>query len=159
MNAGPILLIEDNPGDVELTKRALDEADFVNELIVASSGREALDYMFGKDTRPGIGSPEIAFVLLDLKMSGGVSGIEVLCRIRGNESTRTLPVVILTSSSEKEDLAVCYDCGANAYIRKPVYFEEFAQAITATAAFWLNWNESSPARRGRYECNYSSIDS
>lgn len=150
MNARPILLVEDSPGDVELTKRALQEANVLNELAVASNGQEALDYLFatGKHAGRETGSMPV-IVLLDLKMPGGIHGLEVLRRIRQDERTRLLPVIVLTSSREEEDVARSYERGANAYIRKPVDFDKSVEAIKALAVFWVLCNEPPPARRGK----------
>lgn len=140
----PILLVEDNPGEVELTRRALNEANILNELAVASNGQEALDYLFA--------TPETkitpVIVLLDLRMPGSLPGLEVLRRIREDERTELLPVVVLTSSQEEEDLVRSYERGANAFIRKPVDFDRFVEAIKALGVFWILWNETPPERRG-----------
>ena len=143
-----ILLIEDNPDDVKLTLRAFKKNNIQNEIIVAYDGVEGLDYLFG--TGPYVGRdtsvvPQI--VLLDLKLPR-MDGLEVLKRIRADERTKLLPVVILTSSSEEQDLVNGYGLGANSYIRKPVDFNQFIQAVGQLGLYWLVLNEPPPARRG-----------
>lgn len=145
MSAKVILLIEDNASDSELTRRALQKNNIANELIVAQDGPEALDYLFAQGRwlgRDAAESPII--VLLDLKLPG-MSGLEVLRRIRGDERTRRLPVVILTSSNEEADVAAGYDLGVNSYIRKPVDFFQFLNVIKTLGLYWLAINEA-PAR-------------
>ena len=145
MSTKIILLIEDNPSDVELTKRALHKAHVANELVVAEDGQQALARLLGDDA-PGGGSPlaELpAVVLLDLKLPK-LDGLEVLRRIRGHERTRRLPVVVLTSSAEEQDVAASYDLGVNSYIRKPVDFVQFAEAIRHIGLYWLVLNEPPP---------------
>lgn len=139
-----ILLVEDNPNDVLLTQRALQRARIVNELVVARDGVEALDYLFGtgafaqRDTRD-----QPAVVLLDLKLPR-VDGLEVLRRLRADERTKLLPVVILTSSVEEQDLIQGYSFGANSYVRKPVDFSQFAEAVQQLGLYWLVLNEPPP---------------
>lgn len=147
MKTKNILLVEDNPSDIDLTKRALGKAHIANELIVAEDGQEALDYLFGTDIHTGRdvtmcgGLP--AVILLDLKLPK-VDGLEVLKRIRADERTKRQPVVILTSSQEEQDIAASYDLGANSYIRKPVDFSQFAVAIENLGLYWLVLNEAPP---------------
>ncbi len=142
-----ILLVEDNPSDVDLTKRALEKSHIANDLVVAEDGQEALEYLFGKEANPGQVQCELpAVVLLDLKLPK-VDGHEVLRRIRAGEHTRRLPVVILTTSKEEQDMAQSYDLGANSYIRKPVDFVQFAQAIQHLGLYWLILNEIPPKVR------------
>jgi CheY-like chemotaxis protein len=151
MNADtrPVLLVEDNPGDVELTKRALHEANVLNEVVVASNGQEAMDYLCGTGRYSGRDTRAMpVVVLLDLKMPGGIPGLEVLRRIRRNEQTELLPVIVLTSSREEEDIVSSYERGANAFIRKPIDFDKFVEAVKALGVFWILWNESPPVRRG-----------
>ncbi len=139
-----ILLVEDNPDDVDLTIRALSKRNILNEVVVAHDGAEALDYLFGTGTyarREGRVLP--AVVLLDLKLPK-ISGLEVLRRIRANEITKLLPVVILTSSKEEQDLVEGYRNGANSYVRKPVDFNQFADAIQYFGLYWLLVNEPPP---------------
>jgi CheY-like chemotaxis protein len=139
-----ILLIEDNPSDIELTKRALKRGHVDNEIIVAEDGEEALDYLFGTGRHIGPNPPDLpAIVLLDLKLPK-VSGLEVLRRIREHARTRRLPVIILTTSREEEDLGASYDHGANSYVVKPVDFSRFQQAIEQLGLYWLVINEAPP---------------
>ena len=142
-----ILLIEDNASDVDLTKRALEKGRIGNELVVARNGEEALDYFWGEGAFAGRDVSEMpAITLLDLKLPK-VPGLEVLRRIRADARTRRLPVVILTSSKEEQDVATGYDLGANSYIRKPVDFKQFTEAIGHLGLYWLVWNEPPPAVR------------
>jgi CheY-like chemotaxis protein len=144
MKIKTILLVEDNPSDIDLTKRALANANIANELIVAEDGQEALDYLFGIGHYAGRdAAPLLAVILLDLKLPK-VGGLEVLKRIRANAQTKRLPVVILTSSQEEQDIAAGYDLGANSYIRKPVDFTQFAEAIKILGLYWLVLNEPPP---------------
>ena len=144
MNPKIILLVEDNPSDIALTRRALAKRHVANELVVAEDGQEALDYLFGTGAYTGRDVTQLpAVVLLDLKLPR-VDGLEVLRRIRTETLTRRMPVVILTSSKEEQDLAVSYDLGVNSYIRKPVDFEQFAQAIQTLGLYWLVLNEEPP---------------
>lgn len=138
-----ILLVEDNPDDVELTLRAFDRSRIANEVIVASDGEEALDYLFAtgkyKDRDPEA-NPTV--VLLDLKLPR-VNGLQVLERIRADERTRRLPVVVLTSSNEERDIITSYDLGANSFVRKPVDFAQFLDAAKQLGLYWLVLNEPS----------------
>ena len=139
-----ILLIEDNPSDVELTKRALGKGRILNELVVASDGQEALDFLYGRGAHPGRDASNIpTLTLLDLKLPK-VSGLDVLRRIRADAITRRMPVVILTSSSEEEDMAASYDLGVNSYIRKPVDFGQFVQSVAQLGLYWLVLNQEPP---------------
>jgi two-component system, response regulator len=136
-----ILLIEDNPGDIELTKRALRKGKILNELVVAEDGQEALDFLFSTGKFAGQPLPELpTLTLLDLKLPL-IDGLEVLAHIRAQERTRRMPIVILTSSVEETDLATSYDLGVNSYIRKPVDFTQFAVAIRSLGLYWLVMNE------------------
>jgi len=130
-----VLLVEDNPDDVELTLRALKRARLVNPVRVARDGAEALELLFGEGARL---KPKV--VLLDLKLPR-VSGLEVLERIRGAEATRTLPVVVLTSSREEPDIRRAYELGANSYVVKPVEFEKFVAAVGEVGQYWLVLNQ------------------
>jgi CheY-like chemotaxis protein len=129
-----ILLVEDNPDDVTLTLRAMKKAGILNEIVVAEDGAEALALLHGADAV----SP--ALVLLDLKLPK-VDGLEVLRGIRDDARTRTLPVVVLTTSREERDLTESYRLGVNSYIRKPVDFNRFAEAVAQVGAYWLLLNE------------------
>ncbi len=147
MKIKTILLVEDNPSDIDLTKRALANANIANKLVVAEDGQEALDYLFGTGHYAGRdAAPLLAVVLLDLKLPK-VDGLNVLRRIRADERTKRLPVVILTSSQEEQDIAAGYDLGANSYIRKPVDFSQFADAIKSMGLYWLVLNEPPPKVR------------
>jgi two-component system response regulator len=142
MEGKTILLVEDNPADVELTKRALKKANICNQLIVAEDGVEALDYLFGRGKYSGSEKSALpVVVLLDLKLPK-VDGNEVLKQIRANPLTRVLPVVILTSSKEDKDLRTSYESGCNSYIRKPVDFNQFAEAVKQLGLYWLVLNEN-----------------
>lgn len=142
MNSKIILLVEDNLSDIALTKRALQKTHIANELVVAEDGQEALDFLFGTGAQQGRDiSLQPTLTLLDLKLPR-VPGLEVLRRIRSEPATRRLPVVILTSSNEEQDLATSYDLGVNSYIRKPVDFVQFAQAVGQLGLYWLLLNEA-----------------
>lgn len=150
MNKKYILLVEDNPDDQALTMRALKKANILNEIVVANNGEEALDYLFGTGAYAGRDlsiMPEV--ILLDLRMPK-IDGLEVLKRIRANERTKFLPVVILTSSKEERDLVESYKLGANSYIQKPVDFVEFAEAIQTLGVYWLALNVLRPGEERRH---------
>ncbi|MDO9532398.1 MAG: response regulator [Deltaproteobacteria bacterium] len=139
-----ILLVEDNPSDIGLTKRALKKHRITNELVVAENGQEALDFLFGAGAHAGRNVTDLpTVVLLDLKLPK-LSGLEVLRRIRDNPRTRRLPVVILTTSKDEHDIITSYDLGANSYIRKPVDFHQFAEALRQLGLYWLVLNEPPP---------------
>lgn len=143
-----ILLVEDNPDDQELTLRALKANNILNEVIVAQDGAEALDYLFGEGSYAGRDlavMPQV--ILLDLKLPK-IDGLEVLKRMRADERTRLLPVVILTSSKEERDLVNGYGSGANSYVRKPVDFGEFREAVRQLGLYWLLLNEPPPSAGG-----------
>jgi two-component system, response regulator len=147
MNSKIILLVEDNPSDVELTQRALDKNHITNEVVVAEDGQEALDYLFGGGKHAGCLDGQMpALILLDINLPK-IDGLEVLRRIRGDERTRRLPVAILTSSVEEQDIAASYDLGANSYVRKPVDFVQFAEAVKHLGLYWLLINEPPPKVR------------
>jgi two-component system, response regulator len=136
-----ILLVEDNPDDVELTLRAFRKSKVLNELVVAQDGVEALDYLFSTGTFAGRdpnASPEV--VLLDLKLPK-VDGLEVLRRMREDERTRRTPVVVLTSSGEERDIVMSYNLGANSFVRKPVDFNQFLEAAQQLGLYWLVLNQ------------------
>jgi two-component system, response regulator len=140
-----ILLVEDNPDDVELTLRAFRKNNILNRVIIAKDGVEALDFLFGTGVHAGRNMKDLPIVtLLDLKLPK-IDGMEVLKRIRQDERTKLLPVVILTSSSEEKDVINGYNSmGANSYIRKPVEFSQFVEAIKQLGLYWLIWNEPPP---------------
>ena len=140
-----ILLVEDNPDDVELTLRAFRKSKIANEIVVVRDGIEALDYLFATGVHAGRdNSTPPQLVLLDLKMPR-MDGLHVLERIRANPKTKLLPVVILTSSTEEPDLKNGYSLGANSYIRKPVAFQEFVDAVSRLGMYWLLLNQPPPA--------------
>jgi len=139
-----ILLVEDNPDDVELTLRAFRKSKIANEIVVARDGVEALDYLFATGQHAGRDNSTLPqLVLLDLKLPR-LDGLQVLERIRANPKTSLLPVVILTSSTEQPDLLSGYKLGANSYIRKPVDFQEFVVAVRRLGLYWLLLNQPPP---------------
>lgn len=146
MNKKNILLVEDNPDDVDLTIRALKKNNIANEVVVARNGAEALGVLFEEGSSTGrdpADMPEL--ILLDLKLPK-IDGIEVLKRLRADERTKLLPVVILTSSREEQDVINGYTFGANSYIRKPVDFDQFMNAVKQLGLYWLVLNEPLPDR-------------
>ena len=144
MEARMILLVEDNPDDAELTLRALKKNNIANQVTVVRDGAEALDYLFGAGSHAGRDlKKQPALVLLDLKLPK-IDGLEVLRRMRADARTRLMPVVVLTSSREERDLVESYSLGANAYVRKPVNFVQFTQAVRDLGLFWLVLNEPPP---------------
>jgi two-component system response regulator len=139
-----ILLVEDNADDEELTIRALKKNNVTNSLVVARDGVEALDFLFGTGAYTGRDTALLpGLVLLDLKLPK-IDGLEVLRRIRADPRTRRMPVTVLTSSREEQDLIKSYDLGANSYIRKPVQFDQFTEAVRQLGLYWLILNEVSP---------------
>jgi two-component system, response regulator len=139
-----ILLVEDNPDDELLTLRALKKNKISNEVVVARDGAEALDYLFGRGTYAGRDTHQMPqIVLLDLKLPK-VDGLEVLRAIRADSRTALLPVIILTSSNEEQDLTRGYSLGANSYVRKPVDFMQFVEAVGQLGLYWLVINEGPP---------------
>jgi len=145
MAGKPLLLVEDNPDDEALTLRAFKKNNISNEVVVARDGAEALDYLFGSGKYAGRDTsilPQV--ILLDLKLPK-LDGIEVLRRIRADKRTQTVPVVILTSSKEEQDLMNGYKLGCNSYVRKPVNFDEFLEAARQLGLYWLLLNEAPPA--------------
>lgn len=137
----PILLVEDNPDDEALTLRAFGKNRITNPVVVARDGVEALDYLLGGKPMPHCEDGALpAVILLDLKLPR-IDGLEVLRRIRADDRTRLLPVVILTTSKEQQDIFEGYSLGANSYIRKPVDFEKFIQAVGQLGLYWLVLNE------------------
>jgi two-component system response regulator len=142
-----VLLVEDNASDEKLTLIAFRRHNLANEIVVMRDGADALDYLFGRGQHAGRDVTALpTLVLLDLKMPR-VDGLEVLRRIRADERTKLLPVVILTASKEDEDIIRSYTLGANAYVRKPVDFGEFVEAAKTLGLFWLVLNEPPPAVR------------
>ena len=145
-----ILLVEDNPNDIELTKRALQKSNILNELIVAEDGVEGLKYFFGEDGNDGCSVEDLpVVVLLDINLPR-VNGLDVLRRLRTHEKTKLLPVIILTSSNEGKDIITSYNLGANSFVRKPVKFSEFAEAIRLLGLYWLVINQSAPNGKHKY---------
>jgi len=149
MTGRTILLVEDNPDDEALTLRAFDKSNIHNKVVVKRDGAEALAYLFpgegeGEGEGDGDDAPTPALILLDLNLPK-VGGLEVLRRMRADERTQMIPVVVLTSSKLEEDVLVSYRNGANAYVRKPVKFSEFTEAVKALGVFWLLLNEPVPS--------------
>lgn len=141
MNGKIILLIEDNPDDIVLTQRAFRQGNILNEIVIARDGAEAIEYLTGTGTYAGRDISQMpAVILLDLKLPK-IDGLEVLKHIRTSEGSKLLPVVILTSSKEEKDLINGYSLGANSYIRKPVEFEKFVDAVHQLGLYWLLLNE------------------
>ncbi len=137
-----ILLVEDNPNDAELTLRALRKKHLANRIVHLKDGAEALDFVFGENAFEGRDTrSQPKLILLDLKMPK-VDGIEVLRRLKSNEHTKLIPVVVLTSSKEDPDIKTCYELGVNSYIVKPVGFEAFIQAISELGFYWLLLNQN-----------------
>ena len=142
-----ILLVEDNPDDVVLTLRALKQHNIKNEIVVVRDGAEALDYLFATGTYSNRDTTTMpAVVILDLKLPN-VGGLEVLQRMRADERTKLVPVVILTSSREEQDMINGYKFGANSYVRKPVDFTQFVEAARQLGLYWLVINEPPPKKR------------
>ena len=141
-----ILLVEDNPDDEELTTRALRQAKIANEIVVARDGGEAIDFLFGEGAHAGRDlSRTPAVILLDLKLPK-LSGLEVLKRVRADPRTKLVPTVVLTSSSEDEDMLKSYQLGANSYVRKPVEFGAFVNAVSQLGVYWMLLNQPVPKR-------------
>ena len=144
MNNKVILLVEDNPDDEALTLRALNKNNIMNDVVVARDGVEALDYMFGTGAHAGRDNAHLPqVILLDLKLPK-IGGLEVLERLRADSRTKLVPIVILTSSNEEQDLLSGYSLGANSYIRKPVDFVQFTESVRQLGLYWLVLNEGSP---------------
>jgi CheY-like chemotaxis protein len=141
MTTKPILLVEDTPDDAELTIMSLKRSGLLNEVVLVEDGLDALDYLFGEGRYADRNSQDTpALILLDIKMPR-LDGIEVLQRLRADERTKLLPVVMLTTSTEDTDLARAYEAGANAYVRKPVSLVEFQEAVRQLGLFWILTNE------------------
>jgi len=146
MSEKMILLVEDNPDDEELTTRALRQAKIANEIVVARDGAEALDFLFGEGPHARRDLSRMpAVILLDLKLPK-LSGLDVLNRLRADPRTKLIPTVILTSSSEEEDMLKSYQSGANSYVRKPVDFTQFATAVSQLGVYWMLLNQPVPKR-------------
>jgi len=146
-STSPILLVEDNPDHQELTLMTLAENNVLNEVVVANDGLEALEYLFGTGRYAGRDPREVpALILLDLKLPK-LGGIEVLRQVRENERTRYVPVVILTSSSEEEDIVASLENGANSYVRKPVDFGRFVEQVQRLQVYWLLVHEPPQGRK------------
>ncbi len=144
MEESIILLVEDNPDDEALTLRAIRKNHIANKVIVVRDGAEALDYLFGRGAYEGRKVTDLpAVVLLDLKLPK-LDGLEVLRRLRQDERTRLVPVVVLTTSNEERDVVESYSLGANSYVRKPVDFEQFSQAVGQLGMYWLLLNQPLP---------------
>jgi two-component system response regulator len=141
----PILLVEDRPDDVLLTRRAFTKAGFDNELVMLADGEACVAALFPEDDGPPLAP---ALVLLDINLPK-IGGLEVLRRIRADDRTRHLPVVILTTSTERRDIVDGYRLGANSFVRKPVSYAEFAEAVRILGAYWLTINEPCPPAAGR----------
>jgi CheY-like chemotaxis protein len=142
MNEKLILLVEDNPDDIALTMLAFKKSNILNEVVVAKDGVEALDYLFGTGKYKGRNmNIRLQLILLDLKMPK-MDGLEVLQRMRADERTKLLPVVVLSTSSEDKDRIESYKLGANSYIRKPVDFIQFAEAVRQLGLYWIVMNEA-----------------
>jgi len=145
---GRILLVEDDPKDVELTLTALEEYNLANEVVVARDGAEALDYLYRRGSFSTRGEENPAVLLLDLKLPK-IDGLEVLQQVKSDERLRLVPIVVLTSSREEKDMVASYKFGVNAYVVKPVNFHEFVNAIKELGVFWAIINEPPPGSLGK----------
>jgi CheY-like chemotaxis protein len=146
-NLKPILLVEDNPNDIELTLAALEAGQLANEIVICRDGAEALDFVYRRGTHANRTAQDPAVILLDLKLPK-VDGLEVLAKVKGDPQTRAIPVVMLTSSREETDVVRSYDLGVNAFVVKPVGFNEFFSAIQELGVFWAVLNEPPPHKGG-----------
>jgi CheY-like chemotaxis protein len=146
-NLKPILLVEDNPNDIELTLAALEKSQLANEIVICRDGAEALDFLYRRGAYETREPLDPAVVLLDLKLPK-VDGLEVLAKVKGDAQIRAIPVVMLTSSREESDLVRSYDLGVNAFVVKPVGFTEFFEAIQDLGVFWAVLNEPPPHKGG-----------
>jgi CheY-like chemotaxis protein len=142
-NLGRILIVEDDPKDVELTMTALEEYNLANEVVVTRDGKEALDYLYCRGQYQTRSNENPAVMLLDLKLPK-IDGLEVLQQVKSDEQLKTIPVVVLTSSHEEKDMARSYKLGVNAYVVKPVDFHEFVNAVKELGVFWAVINEPPP---------------
>jgi two-component system, response regulator len=141
-----IMVVEDNPDDEELTLRALRQGKVANDIVVTRDGSEALEFMFGTGKYAGRDLSRMpAVILLDLKLPK-LSGLDVLQRLRADERTKLIPIVVLTSSSEDEDMLRSYESGANSYVRKPIEFSAFASAVSQLGVYWMLLNQPVPKR-------------
>jgi two-component system, response regulator len=140
MNSRPILLVEDNPDDVTFTMRAFQKNNIGNKVVVAADGKEALDILFPENGAPAL---RPALVLLDVKLPK-IDGMEVLRQIRADPRTQSLPVIVLTTSSEETDIVNSYKLGANSFVRKPVVFDDFLHAANVLGVYWLAINQPAP---------------
>ena len=143
----PILLVEDNPNDIELTLAALESSQLANEIVICRDGAEALDFVYRRGQYETRAVQDPAVILLDLKLPK-VDGLEVLAAVKGDPASRGIPVVMLTSSREETDVVRSYDLGVNAFVVKPVGFDEFFAAIKELGVFWALLNEPPPHRGG-----------
>ncbi|HEX7714268.1 MAG TPA: response regulator [Bacillota bacterium] len=142
-----ILMVEDNSSDVKLAQRAFEKKHVVNELVVVRDGQEALDFLFGTGSYHGRNISDLpAFILLDLKLPK-LDGLAVLERVKSDQRTRLIPVIILTTSNENSDLKSAYLLGANSYIRKPVDYNNFVEVVSQLGTYWLGINEAPPVIR------------
>ena len=147
MDTRVLLLVEDNPNDEELTLRAFRKVNVANPVVVVRDGAEAIDWLFAVGAHAGRDALDTpAIILLDLKLPK-ISGLEVLKRLRADERTRLVPVVVLTTSNEDRDVIESYALGANSYIRKPVNFNDFTQAVAQLGVYWLALNQPPPHQR------------
>lgn len=144
MNNGRILLVEDNEDDVALLQRAFKKRGMFNEIILAKNGVQALDVIFGNESKP---AQIPSLIILDLKLPK-LNGLDVLKAVRANEFTRGLSIIILTTSTEQEDIVESYSLGANSYIRKPVEFDKFLEAVGQLGLYWMTLNETNPKYHG-----------
>ena len=142
----PILLVEDSPRDLELTLAVLEKCQFANEIVIARDGAEAIDYLFSTGPYEGRNRGDPTVVLLDLKLPK-VDGLEVLEQVKKDENLRHIPIVMLTSSREEQDLVRSYELGVNAFVVKPVEFSQFFKAIQDLGVFWALLNEPPPGHR------------
>jgi two-component system response regulator len=133
-----VLLVEDSPEDAALTLRALKKNNLINKIHVAIDGAEALDYIFGEDNAPCLCVPKVIFLDLHLPK---INGLEVLRKLKGDERTRRIPIVVLTSSREDQDISECYELGVNSYIVKPVEFDNFTRSVSELGLYWMLLNK------------------